>query len=348
MERINKHNYEAFFLDFIEGNLSAEEQHDLFVFLAENPELKEAFEGDFSEVVLTPSNLSFDNKEKLKVFDENSITLNNVEHWMIASVEGELNTEKEKELQDFIKKHQLQKTFTTYHATKLKPNLNEVYPEKRRLKVGTGIVVPLYARVASIAAVGIILISVAMNYFDSQIEPVNGTPNNNRSFAMTGRSAVSPLHPQVKMNDTVEGNDSNLADSNSKVNNKKVNSKKLFGEKEPQNDLFAVEKNQFEKDSVLLPELPLNNDGNIVNNQSKDTVNFIKEETVEGDIALANSTRNNGAIKTEQPYKLITDAASNVTKREIYYSRDKNMASNEYVAYQFKLGNFEFERKKTK
>src|SRR5690606_5516515 len=47
MEKINIHNYEAFFLDFAEGNLSENQLVELNIFLAENPDLRaelEAFE----------------------------------------------------------------------------------------------------------------------------------------------------------------------------------------------------------------------------------------------------------------------------------------------------------------
>ena len=40
METINSTNYEAFYLDFLEGNLNEEETALLFVFLDENPEFK--------------------------------------------------------------------------------------------------------------------------------------------------------------------------------------------------------------------------------------------------------------------------------------------------------------------
>ena len=40
MEQLNIHNYEAFYLDFLEGNLNEEETSQLFCFLDENPSLK--------------------------------------------------------------------------------------------------------------------------------------------------------------------------------------------------------------------------------------------------------------------------------------------------------------------
>ena len=62
MEKIDLNNYEAYFLDFMEGSLSAEEKHDLFTFLEKHHELKNEFELDFGEMALFPVTITFENK----------------------------------------------------------------------------------------------------------------------------------------------------------------------------------------------------------------------------------------------------------------------------------------------
>ena len=42
--KINSHNYESWFLDYFERNLTAQQEKELFLFLDENPTLKEEFE----------------------------------------------------------------------------------------------------------------------------------------------------------------------------------------------------------------------------------------------------------------------------------------------------------------
>jgi hypothetical protein len=84
---INKHNYEAFFLDYSEGSLSVEKVAELLLFLEENPLLKEELE-NFDLLELDPTvDVSF-NKEFLKV----AINEDNVEGFIISSIEG-VNTE---------------------------------------------------------------------------------------------------------------------------------------------------------------------------------------------------------------------------------------------------------------
>ncbi len=63
---INKNNYEAFFLDYYDGNLPAEQVAVLLLFVEQHPELKEEFES-FENITLEdlPS-IGFDNKSSLK------------------------------------------------------------------------------------------------------------------------------------------------------------------------------------------------------------------------------------------------------------------------------------------
>jgi hypothetical protein len=53
MEKITRHNYESFFLDYLEGELSDELKKELEVFLAQNPDLAEELE-EFESVSLKP------------------------------------------------------------------------------------------------------------------------------------------------------------------------------------------------------------------------------------------------------------------------------------------------------
>ena len=48
---INLHNYEAFFLDYKEGSLSAEQEKELFLFLEQHPHLYEELHA-FENIVL--------------------------------------------------------------------------------------------------------------------------------------------------------------------------------------------------------------------------------------------------------------------------------------------------------
>lgn len=136
MERISIFNYEAFYLDFLEGNLSEEDTVLLFEFLDKHPELKLEDEG---LVTLNDEPPVLDDQFKMGLkqveFNETAITPNNAEQFMIAETEGLLSNEKLRELDKFVgsdnERIRLRRTFA---ATKLKPDVRVVFADKDSLK----------------------------------------------------------------------------------------------------------------------------------------------------------------------------------------------------------------------
>jgi hypothetical protein len=135
MANINRHNYEAFFLDYIEGNLSPSEEKELIEFIEINYDLKKEL-NDWEDIKLTPSEEeNFTGKPELK--KNNAVFPNETpfEEQCIAKFEGDLSQQEENlfdlELKQDINKY---KTYKTYEKTKLFPDQSIVYPGKKDLK----------------------------------------------------------------------------------------------------------------------------------------------------------------------------------------------------------------------
>jgi hypothetical protein len=136
MERISIFNYEAFYLDFLEGNLSEEDTVLLFEFLDKHPELK--LEDD-ALVTLNDDLPVLDDQFKMGLkqveFNETVITAHNAEQFMIAETEGLLSSEKVIELDQFVgsdtDRMRLRKSFA---ATRLQPDVRVVFADKDSLK----------------------------------------------------------------------------------------------------------------------------------------------------------------------------------------------------------------------
>lgn len=160
MERISIFNYEAFYLDFLEGNLSEEDTALLMAFLEEHPELK-VDEDDFLSLDAPTMELSHSDKKELKQIDENAaIVLSNVEHFMIADAEGILSGSKRKELDGFIAKHpQLEQERVAWKAMYLVANRDEVYGDNSDLKRRTIVFWPYAAAVAACIVVAFLLLN---------------------------------------------------------------------------------------------------------------------------------------------------------------------------------------------
>lgn len=152
MERISIFNYEAFYLDFLEGNLNRED-HALFLkFLEENPELK-VIDEDLPTLELEESFLDDTYKDGLKQpLLSDTITLLNYEYFLISQSEGLLSEEKENEIESFIAGNsELEKEKTLINSTYFSPEEQFVYVEKNSLKRKKAVVLwPYYAAAASI------------------------------------------------------------------------------------------------------------------------------------------------------------------------------------------------------
>lgn len=165
-------NYEIYYLDYLDGNLSEELSEALRLFLMQHPDLVI----EETDVRLNPEEIDYANKAELKVWDENEvITLNNVELFTIAAEEKLLSTTKQIELSRFTQEHSaLQNELSFYTLTKLQPNLNWVYADKNKLKRKNTIVLWPWL---SAAAVVTLLFSIT-SLFDTNNASVRYTKSN--------------------------------------------------------------------------------------------------------------------------------------------------------------------------
>ncbi|MES2287494.1 MAG: hypothetical protein V4547_17500 [Bacteroidota bacterium] len=128
---INKNNYEAYFLDYHEGNLTPVQVADLLFFVEQHPEIKEEFENFESFSLEDFSSIEFENKSSLK----KEITLDNKEEYFIRAVENELNISEIALLNNFLKQHpQFLVDLELFQKTKLSLDTSLVFEYKNGLK----------------------------------------------------------------------------------------------------------------------------------------------------------------------------------------------------------------------
>lgn len=154
MERISIFNYEAFYLDYLEGNLSEADTHQLLLFLEEHSECRLEEEGFMTLNAETP--MRYSGKNNLKQFDETAVIgLDNVEDFMIADSEGLLNDKKQAELALVVAENEaLKATRDRYKAVYFKPDVSVAYQGKADLKQRKTIVLwPFLSGVAAVAAI---------------------------------------------------------------------------------------------------------------------------------------------------------------------------------------------------
>lgn len=329
MEKITTYNYEAFYLDYLEGNLSEGGVTMLFNFLDANPVLKNEleFDNDILDYSLSQDLNKLDefDKAELKQFDckGDEICLNNVNDFIIADIEGDISVEKKTELNEFIIEHELQNTNSYFHATKLKPNKAEVYQNKAELKK-KGRIIPLLLRVGSVAAVLLIGFNI-MNTSNDSKEIYTSRTN---QFELKLDSSNHEFNIEVSNN--------NIASSGSKTAAEIKNS--------------TVKVNGV-KDSIVEPSIQIDFINNVVENLEKEIDNQpdlpIIEEDLNDDIVASNINENpNSNIQLVDMYKPATNIANSYTNLNVVAK--KSTPESDYQVTAFSVGKFSFERKRKK
>ena len=113
---INISNYEEFLIDFLDGNLDEATHAQVLLFLKENPDIAEEFEG-VNDFKVEDCFQSFDDKDSLKVVLENKIIINsdNYSHYFVAYHEGDLSSDEIIQVDDFIELNpQLENDFEVF------------------------------------------------------------------------------------------------------------------------------------------------------------------------------------------------------------------------------------------
>ncbi len=174
-----RENYEAYFLDYHEGNLSESQVEELMNFLALNPDLKEELD-TFEMVMLTDENSVFlENKDSLKKEGDALLTS------MIAWHENDLNEQERVLLEKTLAQNtKAQKDFALVGMARLKADLGINYPNKSSLK--RFILVGRFTQLQKIAAAAAVLAFIATLYFT-----LPNIMNNNEVLVTTTESFIS-------------------------------------------------------------------------------------------------------------------------------------------------------------
>ncbi len=116
----DRSNYETWFTDLLDGNLSEKQIEELKVFLKENPDLNEELNG-LTLITLTPPDFTFNGKEDLGKSPE-SLSEEQFEYLCIASLENDLTPGQKAEMNEIIGRDEMKrKSFNRIQKLKLKP-----------------------------------------------------------------------------------------------------------------------------------------------------------------------------------------------------------------------------------
>jgi len=200
--KITKENYEAYYLEALEGTLSTEEHAMLQIFLEDHPELVVDIE-EFEQLKpLDSTQLSSDFLGELKQVDfaNEAISDDNAEQFCIASSEGLLSAEKKAELQQFVQKNKTWSTvFHNYEQSKLQPRKTDVHPNPADLKRRERRLLPLYFTVGAAAALVLTFLMYPFNGNDAGKSSVPTIANQQKDTTETTEPLIKDLPKQADL-----------------------------------------------------------------------------------------------------------------------------------------------------
>lgn len=132
---IDRHNYEEFFILYLDNELTQEERSAVEQFAVENPDLGQELDMLMQTRLVPEEDVVFEHKDELLRFaGDSAINANNYEEWLLLYVDNELNTAQKQAVEIFAASNPLiQKELELLRQTQLQPEKHIVFPDKSLL-----------------------------------------------------------------------------------------------------------------------------------------------------------------------------------------------------------------------
>mgnify|MGYP001214730909 FL=1 len=261
---INRHNYEEYFLLYVDNELTDAERAAVEEFVAGNPDLEEELVMMMQSVLRPDTRTVFPNKELLFRNAEVQINESNCESWFVLYGDNELTNEEKARVEQFVYSHpQFQADFELIQQARLTPDHSLVYPDKNELyrTEEDHKVVPFpWWRVAA-AAVVVLFLAVAGWFISTEDKPIGSTNDpvlaGNEPIREQSAGSNTDAQPQVANDQAVVA-----AQENGPVRQEKKNNHQYtlpVGEEQPntfvQNGVRKAEdRSNFPQPMNVLPQ----------------------------------------------------------------------------------------------
>jgi len=158
--KIDRSNYEIWFIDSLDGNLNDDQAEQLQLFLSENTDLKEEL-NDLPDIIIKPPVIDFTGKRAIRKA-ASDISEPQFEYLCAAYIENDLSEDELKELSEIISDdRKRQQSLELFKKLKLKPS-GSVYENKKKLLKRTPVQKAIrmsFAGLSAAASAAILIIS---------------------------------------------------------------------------------------------------------------------------------------------------------------------------------------------
>lgn len=180
MISIDRHNYEEFFLLYIDNELSVEERSAVEEFVRNNPDLEIEFTM-LQQSTLPKDELVFEGKETLL---KTLVNQSNYEEYFVLYGDNELTNQEKELVEEFVYKHpQYQAEFELITSIRMEPDHAVIFPDKRLLlrKERKPLVISINWKRMAAAAILILFLGVAgyllLDNNTTETPPIVGKPS---------------------------------------------------------------------------------------------------------------------------------------------------------------------------
>ena len=204
--KIDRHNYEEFFILYWDNELPASQKQAVENFVKENSDLQEEFKILGETRFVPDDNVQFAEKEFLQ--NKFFINITNYEEHLLNYIDDELDNNEKKEVEKLaIKLPVIQKELLLLQKTKLQPETEITFPGKSTLyrrEEKVRVISMVWLRVAVAAAIILIAGFVTLRLINTDnagdnIEVAkNSDPKNQPSDQKTDAPAIQPVNQEKK------------------------------------------------------------------------------------------------------------------------------------------------------
>ena len=304
--KVDRHNYEEFFILYWDNELSAVQKQAVEKFVDQNADLREEFE-ILGESRFTPD-AGEQFKEKDFLLSDSFINVTNYEQELLNYIDDELTTDERKEIERFVGLNPAaQKELALLQRTKLQPDEAVSFPDKSVLYRGeerpVRIISMTWFRIAAAAAIVLIAGFTVLQFVNTSKngngpDVVQATPPKNTTTTNETKTSNQPVtEPPVK------STDERVAKLDDSPVNETKNAKIKEGEKTADGTLIArtltsepVNKNNLLKPGIVNDQnntekvFASNNDPAILKNKDRNAMQKNESGALDGSLTDADVT----------------------------------------------------------
>uniref|UniRef100_UPI00321768DB hypothetical protein n=1 Tax=uncultured Draconibacterium sp. TaxID=1573823 RepID=UPI00321768DB len=249
--KINRNNYEAFFIDYLEGNLDERLVDNFLEFIKLNPDLKEELALFESGSAAVPENISFSKKETL--YKEKYDSEKEFENAAIASLEGDISANEKFEFEVYLAEHpEKKKEAALYAKTKLKADESILFAKRKKLyRTSRGKIVLLWAGRAAAVLI------LAFAFFTLTNRNINEVIPDNQLAKVEDNKINQKEHPVNKIKEEPIEEKKKVRSKKPEITPKQELKKTDDDEKQSPKSIRETTRGRLEEDDLVQTRIPV-------------------------------------------------------------------------------------------